>query len=96
MTLKETTFFVYILVCDDHAYYTGYTNDLIKRIATHKLKKGGKYTRSRKDLKLVYFEVHPTKKLAMQREYQIKKEKRDYKKTLVKNFRVTLDNFKDI
>ncbi|MBQ4002223.1 MAG: GIY-YIG nuclease family protein, partial [Lachnospiraceae bacterium] len=39
--------YTYMLECSDGSYYTGWTNDLRKRIETHKAGKGGKYTRSR-------------------------------------------------
>ncbi|HLC62847.1 MAG TPA: GIY-YIG nuclease family protein [Candidatus Nanoarchaeia archaeon] len=92
---SQSSFFVYILECDDNTYYTGYTNNLIKRVAKHKLKKGAKYTRSKKGMKLVYFEIYPTKEQAMKREYEIKRAGRIYKQILVKNFRINLEHFKD-
>ncbi|HOH69526.1 MAG TPA: GIY-YIG nuclease family protein, partial [Sedimentibacter sp.] len=39
--------YIYILECRDKTLYTGYTNDLDKRIKTHNEKKGAKYTRGR-------------------------------------------------
>ncbi|MBU2475221.1 MAG: GIY-YIG nuclease family protein, partial [Nanoarchaeota archaeon] len=32
----KTTFYVYILLCKDNSYYTGYTNNLKNRIKKHK------------------------------------------------------------
>ena len=96
MIPKEVpSFFVYILECDDNTYYTGYTSNLIKRITQHKLKKGAKYTRSKKEVRLVYFEIHSTKEQAMKREYEIKKAGRVYKQILVKNFRINLERVKN-
>ena len=40
-------FYVYILLCGDGTLYTGYTNDLERRLAVHNAGKGAKYTRSR-------------------------------------------------
>ncbi|MCX5714131.1 MAG: GIY-YIG nuclease family protein, partial [Candidatus Omnitrophica bacterium] len=37
-------FFVYILLCHNGTYYTGYTSDIKKRIALHSSGKGAKYT----------------------------------------------------
>ena len=37
----------YILRCADGTLYTGWTNDLEKRLRAHKAGKGGSYTRSR-------------------------------------------------
>ena len=36
-------FFMYVLLCKDQTFYTGYTVDLEKRIATHNAGKGAKY-----------------------------------------------------
>ena len=63
---------VYILKCSDNTFYTGYTNDLDKRVKAHNEGKGAKYTRSRLPAVLVYHEVFDTKKEAMSREWHIK------------------------
>ena len=44
---------VYVLECGDGSYYTGWTNDLAKRVRTHQAGKGGKYTRSRLPVRLI-------------------------------------------
>jgi len=44
---------VYVLECGDGSYYTGWTNDLAKRVRSHQLGKGGKYTRSRLPVRLI-------------------------------------------
>ena len=64
--------YVYILKCSDNTFYTGYTNDLDKRVKAHNEGKGAKYTRSRSPAVLVYHEVFDTKKEAMSREWHIK------------------------
>tara|TARA_B100001123_G_C14768211_1_gene811586 strand:+ start:350 stop:595 length:246 start_codon:yes stop_codon:yes gene_type:complete len=52
--------------------YVGWTNNLNKRILKHNLGVGAKFTRGRK-WKLLYSETLKSKKLAMRREYQVKK-----------------------
>ena len=47
--------FVYILKCNDDSLYTGWTNDLKKRIKAHSNGKGAKYTKARLPVELVYF-----------------------------------------
>lgn len=74
--------YVYIVLCNDGTYYTGWTNDLEKRIETHNLGKGAKYTRARTPVVLVYHEVFLTKKEAMSREYSLKKMTRKQKEAL--------------
>ena len=64
--------YTYMLRCADGSLYTGWTKNLTKRVNAHQQGKGGKYTRARLPVELVYFEVFATKEEAMQREYAIK------------------------
>lgn len=73
-----------MLECSDGSYYTGWTNDLEKRINMHNSGRGGKYTRSRNPVTLVYFEEFSTKEEAQIREYEIKKLTRKEKEELIK------------
>lgn len=75
--------YVYILECADNSLYTGWTNNLEKRLTTHSNGKGAKYTRARLPVKLVYFEEFEDKISAQKREYQIKKLSREKKKNLI-------------
>lgn len=64
--------YVYILKCSDGTLYTGYTNDLKKRLKIHNIGKGAKYTRGRLPVELIYYEEFETKSEATKREYHIK------------------------
>lgn len=75
--------FTYIVECSDHTLYTGWTNDLEKRIEAHNTGKGAKYTKTRRPVRLVYFETFATKEEAMSREYHIKKMSRQEKIKLI-------------
>lgn len=75
--------YVYILQCCDNTLYTGWTNNLSKRIETHSKGKGAKYTRARLPVKLVYFEEYEDKISAQRREYAIKHMTRKEKLKLV-------------
>jgi len=57
-------FFLYILRTSSNTLYIGQTNNLEKRIKEHKNKssKSAKYIRYFPSFKLVYQEVHPTRK----------------------------------
>ena len=77
--------YTYILRCGDGSLYTGWTNDLEKRLASHNGGKGGKYTRSRLPVELVYHEEHDTKETAMRREWEIKQLTRQQKLALINN-----------
>lgn len=65
--------FVYILECKDKTLYTGYTNDLERRIENHQQGKGAKYTRGRGPFQLMYSEEYEDKSTALRREAEIKK-----------------------
>ena len=80
--------YAYILRCADGSLYTGWTNDLEKRLKTHNSGHGAKYTRSRLPAVLVYFEAFPTKEEAMAREAAIKRLSRARKLALIGDFRV--------
>jgi len=75
--------YTYILECKDGTYYTGWTNDLQKRVDDHNAGKGAKYTRSRLPVKLVYHETFETKEEAMRREYEIKQLNKTKKRKLM-------------
>ena len=77
--------YTYILECADGTYYCGWTNDLEKRVKVHNEGKGGKYTRARLPVKLVYHEEFDTKEEAMSREWHIKQLSRGEKEKLIKN-----------
>ena len=77
---------VYMLRCADGTLYTGWTNDLTRRVKTHNAGKGGKYTRTRLPVELVYCEELTTKQAAMSREWHIKQLSREEKLLLVKDY----------
>lgn len=69
--------------CSDGTYYTGWTNNLQNRVATHNSGKGAKYTRARLPVQLVYYEEYTTKSEAMKRECAIKRLSRKEKEKLI-------------
>ncbi len=75
--------YTYIVKCKDGSLYTGWTNDLEKRIIAHNEGKGAKYTKSRRPVTLVYYETFETKEEAMSREYHIKRMSRREKEKLL-------------
>ena len=76
--------YVYVLRCSDNSLYTGWTNNLERRIKAHSNGRGAKYTRARLPVELVYFEEFETKEQAMKREYAIKQMARKDKLELVR------------
>ena len=65
--------YTYIVRCADGTLYTGWTNDLEKRMLAHNSGAGARYTRSRRPVELVYYEEYETKEEAMSREWHIKR-----------------------
>jgi putative endonuclease len=80
------TYFVYILQAKDGFLYTGTTTNLEERIKRHNCGRGGRFTKGRRPLKLVYYETLSDLKSAMRREIQIKKLSRLHKQKLIANF----------
>jgi putative endonuclease len=83
--------YAYILRCSDGTLYTGWTNDLPRRIKAHNDGTGGKYTRSRRPVELVYCEGHEDMRQARRREYAIKRLSRQDKERLIEGGRTCLE-----
>ena len=75
--------YCYILRCADGTLYTGWTNDLERRLRAHNAGRGGKYTRVRRPVELAYYEQFNSKEEAMSREWHIKRLTRDQKQALI-------------
>ncbi len=76
----KKSYYVYLLLCDDGSYYTGYTNDVASRLERHKKGLGARYTKMHRPRMVVYVEEFRTRGAATRREREIKalshKEKR--------------------
>ncbi|MBS6609962.1 MULTISPECIES: GIY-YIG nuclease family protein [Peptoniphilus] len=86
--------YVYILECSDKTFYTGYTNDLEKRLKSHSSGKASKYTSSRLPVKMVFTEKCKDKSDALKKEYFIKTLKRSTKIKII-NKTLKLQNLYD-
>ena len=75
--------FVYMVRCADGTYYTGWTADIARRLAQHNAGLGGRYTRTRRPVMLVYQEEVPDRSTAMRREIVIKKYSHERKDRLI-------------
>jgi putative endonuclease len=64
--------YTYMVRCSDGTLYTGWTNNLEKRMEAHNSGRGAKYTKSRRPVELVYFEEFTQKSDAMSREARLK------------------------
>lgn len=81
--------FTYMVECSDGTLYTGWTTEVKKRVEAHNAGKGAKYTKSRRPVRLVYYEEFKTKQEAMRREYEIKHFSREKKKKMIETFSFT-------
>jgi len=69
---ESNMFYVYVLKCRDDSLYTGYTNDIKKRLKMHNDGKASKYTRSRRPVKLIAQWPFKNKSEAMKHEIKFK------------------------
>ena len=70
---REMSYYVYIILCEDWSFYTGYTKNLDERIRLHACGKGARYTKSHKPEKVAYVELLDSRAKAMKREKTVKK-----------------------
>ena len=78
-------YYVYILRCGDGSLYTGYTDDVARRLSVHQSGRGAKYTRSHLPVELAHQEELPDKSAALRREAEIKKMTRAQKLRLIES-----------
>lgn len=73
-------YYVYILTnCHHTTFYTGMTDDVVRRNIEHQVKKYNGFTKQYNVTKLVYYEAYNNYNDAAHRERLIKKWKREYK-----------------
>ncbi len=82
-TEKSADCTVYILRCSDNSLYTGWTDNLERRIKRHNDGMGAKYTRARRPVEGVYTEILERREQALKRECAIKKLSRIQKIELI-------------
>lgn len=81
---QQESYYVYIILCNDDSYYTGLTDDLMRRFEEHV--NGiyeSCYTFKRRPLILKYYEIIPFLKDATEREVQLKGWSKAKKKALI-------------
>ena len=82
MNNKKSSWFVYMVKCKDGSIYTGISNDVEDRIKEHNSGQGGKYTASKRPVRLIFQEEQTDKSSALKRERQIKNWSRVKKEAL--------------
>ncbi|MSQ09809.1 MAG: GIY-YIG nuclease family protein [Dehalococcoidia bacterium] len=77
-------FYLCILRCNDGSYYTGHTDDIETRMASHVSGEYGGYTSTRRPVTLVFLDKFPTRYEALRSERQIKGWSRAKKEALIR------------
>lgn len=81
---KQHLYYVYILRCSDNTYYTGVTNDVVRRLSEHQEgKDSNSYTFKRKPVQLVFYTEFSNIEVAIEKEKQIKKWSKNKKEALI-------------
>jgi putative endonuclease len=81
-------FYVYILLCSDGSFYTGYTKNIDARTRLYANGKGARYTRIHKPERVAYVELFGSRAKAMKREREIKKMTHQQKLNLINSRKV--------
>lgn len=76
--------FVYLVECSDGTLYTGIAKDVSRRVQQHNDGRGARYTRTRRPVKLLYYEVCESRSLALIRECAVKSLPRERKLSLAR------------
>lgn len=82
---RQAAAFTYILECADGTFYTGWTVDVAVRLKAHNAGTASRYTRSRRPVRLIYYESYTERTQARKREAAIKKLSRRQKEKLVQS-----------
>ena len=67
-----SSWFLYIVECEDGSLYTGITVDPEARFAAHRAGKGARYTRSHRPLRMLMAVAFPDRSSASKAEYRVK------------------------
>jgi putative endonuclease len=80
---EEPAAWVYLLRCGDGTLYTGWSNDLDRRLAHHSAGRASRYTASRLPIELALVLPMPDRRAAMREEARIKRLDRAAKLALI-------------
>ncbi|MDO9085522.1 MAG: galactokinase [Anaerolineaceae bacterium] len=83
--------YCYVILCENNAFYTGWTKIINARFNQHKNGIGSRYTKLNKPVKVIYWENCRNKSSAMKRENEIKKRTRKQKEELVGDWGKTMN-----
>ena len=76
--------YLYVVSCSDGTLYTGVTTDLVRRVHEHnETKRGAKYTKTRRPVKLLWSRQYANRSEAQKAEYQFKQLFREQKLQII-------------
>jgi putative endonuclease len=76
-------YYVYVILCEDNSFYTGYTKNLDSRMRLHMNGKAARYTKMHRPQKIVYVEEFSSRAEAMKREKWVKRLSHNQKLALI-------------
>lgn len=79
--------YCYLILCENQAFYTGWTKNISSRFKQHKSGNGSRYTKQNKPVKVIFWKTCKDKSTAMKKEIEIKKLNRKQKERLVFGWR---------
>ena len=84
--IREKSYYVYLLRCEDNSLYTGIAKDVIKRFEEHFSGNGAKYTKAKKVKEIFFYFSCENKSSALKVENYIKKLRKEKKENLKDEF----------
>lgn len=72
-----------MILCENQAFYTGWTKNISSRFSQHKSGNGSRYTKQNKPVKVIYWKTCKDKSTAMKKEIEIKKLNKKQKEKLI-------------
>ncbi len=78
-----SAYFIYLLECKDTSIYTGITTDVKRRFEEHRKGSGGRFTRTKGAIRILYTEECKDRSSALRREAEIKRWPRQKKLDLI-------------
>lgn len=90
--MSEKEYYMYVILTADNMLYTGFTDDVARRFATHQAFKGAKFTKikSKHPLTLLYQEAFTTKHDALSAEWHFKHQSRAQKEMYLREHGVDI------
>ncbi len=89
----EKRYYVYILAKGRNStFYTGFTEDLVKRVWEHKNELAKGFTKKYGIKNLVYYEIFDNYDAALKREKQLKKWERPWKMRIIEEMNPTWED----